>query len=398
MQEHYRTMEKDVLSALEAATGTRQAVLGALGCMARGLECEIVALWEPDATGRALCCTALWSSKSIGAGPFAQTMRVDSFGRGQGLPGRTWADAEPVWVAGLDHVTDSPRAAAAAAEGLRTAVALPVRAAGEVVGVIEFFSPNDAAESRDLTAVGAALAGRVGDALARHRAQEALRAANRTLERRVRERTCELERTIAGLDAAQIETVRRLCQAVEFRDQDTGTHVARVSAFAARVARRAGLDADRCVLIERATPLHDVGKVAIPDSVLLKPGALTPDERALMETHAEIGHRLLDGSQSPVLQLAASIALTHHERYDGSGYPRGLAGEHIPIEGRIVAIADVFDALTSDRPYRPAMTVAQALDILRAGRGTHFDPFLLDQFEADLNRSTRLRAAGSRGM
>jgi len=236
-----------------------------------------------------------------------------------------------------------------------------------------------------MLALGLALVGRLSDALARHRAQDALRDSNHALEIRVRERTTELQRAVADLDASQIETVRRLSRAVEFRDQDTGAHTARISALAARTARSAGLDAEHCGLIERASPLHDVGKVAIRDSVLLKPGPLTPAERSIVETHAEIGHRLLHGSDSAVLQLAATIALTHHEHYDGGGYPRGLAGESIPIEGRIVAIADVFDALTSDRVYRPAMTIDQAVAILREGRGTHFDPVLLDHFLNDLH-------------
>jgi len=140
----------------------------------------------------------------------------------------------------------------------------------------------------------------------------------------------------------------------------------------------------RSGLIERANPLHDVGKVAIPDNVLLKAGPVTPAERSVIETHAEIGHRLLAGSDSAVLQMAATIALTHHEHYDGRGYPGGLGDEAIPIEGRIFAIADVFDALTSDRVYRSAMTHEQALAILRAGPGTHFDPGLLDHFIDDL--------------
>jgi putative two-component system response regulator len=217
--------------------------------------------------------------------------------------------------------------------------------------------------------------------------------ANHVLEIRVGERTTELQRAVARLDASQIETVRRLSRAVEFRDEDTGAHIARISALAGRTARSAGLDAERCGLIERASPLHDVGKVAIPDSVLLKPGPLTPAERSIVETHAEIGHRLLHGSDSAVLQLAATIALTHHEHYDGGGYPRGLAGESIPIEGRIVAIADVFDALTSDRVYRPAMTLEQALVIMRNGRGTHFDPVLLDHFLNDLHDAEAERHA-----
>jgi putative two-component system response regulator len=262
-----------------------------------------------------------------------------------------------------------------------------MRMAGEIVGVVEFFSGNETPENADMLAMGVALVGRLADALARHRAQEALRGAKELLEIRVRERTIELQQAVAELDAAQIETVRRLSRAVEFRDHDTGVHIGRISAFAARTARRAGLDADRCALIERASPLHDVGKVAIPDSVLLKPGPLTAEERRVIETHAEIGHRLLMGSDSAVLQLAATIALTHHEHYDGDGYPRGLAGDSIPIEGRIVAIADVYDALTSDRVYRPAMTAEQALAIMRDGRGTHFDPALLDHFLAELNEA-----------
>jgi response regulator RpfG family c-di-GMP phosphodiesterase len=229
------------------------------------------------------------------------------------------------------------------AAGLRTAVGHPLRLGGQVVGVAEFFSRHQSAENPELLELGSALAGRLSDALGRHRAQEALRDANHALEIRVRERTTDLQRTVADLDVEQ------------------------------------------CGLIERASPLHDVGKVAIPDSVLLKPGPLTAAERLNIETHAEIGHRLLDGSDSAVLQLAATIALTHHEHYDGGGYPRGLAGESIPIEGRMVAIADVFDALTSDRVYRPAMTIDQALAILRDGRGTHFDPVLLDHFLNDLH-------------
>jgi putative two-component system response regulator len=271
------------------------------------------------------------------------------------------------------------------AAGLRTAVGHPLRLGGQVVGVAEFFSRHESAENPELLELGSALAGRLSDALGRHRAQEALRDANHALEIRVRERTTDLQRAVADLDASQIETVRRLSRAVEFRDEDTGRHIARISALAARTARSAGLDVEHCGLIERASPLHDVGKVAIPDSVLLKPGPLTPAERLNIETHAEIGHRLLDGSDSAVLQLAATIALTHHEHYDGGGYPRGLAGESIPIEGRIVAIVDVFDALTSDRVYRPAMTIDQALAILRDGRGTHFDPVLLDHFLNDLH-------------
>jgi CheY-like chemotaxis protein len=147
------------------------------------------------------------------------------------------------------------------------------------------------------------------------------------------------------------------------------------------------MEADFCVTLSHAAPLHDVGKVAIPDAILLKPGKLTVEERAIVETHAEEGHRLLRGSSSSILDLAATIALSHHEKWDGSGYPRGEVGEAIPIEGRIVAVADVFDALTSDRVYRKAFTVEEAVEIMLEQRGRHFDPVLLDAFMEVLGRS-----------
>jgi hypothetical protein len=147
------------------------------------------------------------------------------------------------------------------------------------------------------------------------------------------------------------------------------------------------MGSDFCTTISHAAPLHDVGKVAIPDAILLKPDKLTAEERAIVETHAEEGHRLLRGSSSSILDLAATIALSHHEKWDGSGYPRGVAGEAIPIEGRIVAVADVFDALTSDRVYRKAFTVEEAVEIMLEQRGRHFDPVLLDAFMEVLGRS-----------
>jgi CheY-like chemotaxis protein len=175
--------------------------------------------------------------------------------------------------------------------------------------------------------------------------------------------------------------------AVEFRDEDTGAHIERIGRFSTLLATQVGMEGDWCTRMSHAAPLHDVGKVAIPDAILLKPGALTADERAIVETHAEEGHRLLRGSSSSILDLAASIALSHHEKWDGSGYPRGLSGEAIPIEGRVVAIADVFDALTSDRVYRRAFSVEKAVEMMREQRGKHFDPVLLDAFMEVLGRS-----------
>jgi PAS domain S-box-containing protein len=198
------------------------------------------------------------------------------------------------------------------------------------------------------------------------------------------ERTRDLRSATGALEVAETEIVRRLSMAVEWRDDDTGQHIDRVSRFSGVLAQRAGLGSGLWEPIRFASPLHDAGKVAIPDAILLKPGKLTADERTIMETHAELGYELLRGSASPILELAATIARTHHERYDGTGYPRGLVGEAIPIEGRIVAIVDVFDALTSDRVYRPAFSVERALQMMTNDRGTHFDAHLFDVFLASV--------------
>jgi methanogenic corrinoid protein MtbC1 len=200
------------------------------------------------------------------------------------------------------------------------------------------------------------------------------------LEREVDGRTSELKRALSELEIAQAETVRRLSMAVEFRDEDTGAHIERIGRFSTLLAEHIGMDPEFCERLGHAAPLHDVGKVAIPDAILLKPGPLTPEERAIVETHAEEGHRLVRGSSSSILDMAATIALSHQEKWDGSGYPRGLKGEAIPIEGRIVAVADVFDALTSDRVYRKAFSVDEAVQMMREQRGRHFDPVLLDAF------------------
>jgi hypothetical protein len=200
------------------------------------------------------------------------------------------------------------------------------------------------------------------------------------LQREVGDRSSELRKALTELEIAQAETVRRLSMAVEFRDEDTGAHIERIGRFSTLLAEQIGMEEEFCERMVHAAPLHDVGKVAIPDSILLKPAKLTVQERAIVETHAEEGHRLLKGSSSAILDLAATIALSHHEKWDGSGYPRGVAGETIPIEGRIVAIADVFDALTSDRVYRKAFPVEEAVAMMRAERGKHFDPVLLDAF------------------
>lgn len=181
-----------------------------------------------------------------------------------------------------------------------------------------------------------------------------------------------------ALASAQEEVVKRLLLAAEFRDDATGEHIIRMSGLCGRIAAALGWDRQGVAEIQSAAAMHDVGKIAIPDSILLKPGPLSDDERAVMETHAERGYLVLSGTGIHLIDQAAEIARTHHEHFDGTGYPRGIAGEDIPLVGRIAAVADVFDALTSDRPYRPALTQSDALTILREGSGTHFDPQVLN--------------------
>jgi len=202
---------------------------------------------------------------------------------------------------------------------------------------------------------------------------------NELLEQRVRERTRELE-------GARIEILERLARAAEFRDDDTGQHTQRVGRISALVARSLGLPPEQVDLIRRAAPLHDVGKIGIPDSILLRPGRLGEREFEVMRTHTYIGARILSGSRFPLLDLASTIALTHHERWDGTGYPKGLKGEAIPIVGRIVAVADVFDALTHDRPYKPAWPVEQALAEIEQQAGYQFDPQVVEAFLESLRR------------
>jgi len=217
------------------------------------------------------------------------------------------------------------------------------------------------------------------------------------MERQVRKRTEELA-------AARLELIRCLGRAGEYRDNDTGRHVMRVGRYAGIVGRQLGMESDAVELLELAAPLHDLGKVGIPDAVLLKPGRLDPQEFALMQqhcglgrealeplsveewsslrTHTQLGLKILEAARSPVLELAARIAMTHHEKWDGSGYPLGLAGTDIPLEGRITALADVFDALSSKRSYKSALPLDRCFAILEEERGRHFDPRVLDAFIA----------------
>lgn len=205
------------------------------------------------------------------------------------------------------------------------------------------------------------------------------------LERLVQERTHEIRTT-------RLQVVQRLGRAAEYRDNETGSHILRMSHISALIARHAGWDEAQCEMMLHASPMHDVGKIGIPDAILLKPGKLTPEEWRIMQTHTRIGGDILGGDDSDLLHLAREIALTHHEKWDGSGYPEGLAGDAIPMSGRIVALADVFDALTSERPYKRAWPVAEALQWMRDNSGSHFDPRLAELFFHLLDDILAIRA------
>jgi cyclic di-GMP phosphodiesterase len=245
----------------------------------------------------------------------------------------------------------------------------------------------------------------VANALRRRSLELESRRNLRTLHATASERGEALEQALQDLQvsesrlwASQAETIFRLARMVEFRDEDTGEHVQRMSSYCEVLAHSSGSSGEECELVRLASQLHDVGKVAIPDGVLLKPGALTREEMETVRTHAEIGYKLLCGSQSQVVQLGALIAYTHHERWDGRGYPRGLSGETIPREGRIAAIADVFDALTSHRVYRSAFPLTVAVEKMVAERGSQFDPELLDRFLEAMPELESVRDAHAFGL
>ena len=227
----------------------------------------------------------------------------------------------------------------------------------------------------------------------------------RELELQVRQRTAELA-------ASRLELIHCLARTAEFRDNETGRHVVRVGRYAEIIARRLGLSEEFVELIGHAAPLHDMGKVGIPDYILLKPGKLVPEEYEIMQKHSIygkqtfeplseqelqairmhtfMGEMIMDVQSSPIITMAAKIALTHHEKWDGTGYPMGLKGETIPLAGRITAIADVFDALSSKRPYKSAFSLDRCFLIMEEGRGTHFDPNAVDAFLASREAVTQV--------
>jgi putative two-component system response regulator len=202
------------------------------------------------------------------------------------------------------------------------------------------------------------------------------------LEAEVEKRTEQLRQAFEKIKAASLDTIYRLSQAAEYKDEDTGAHIQRMSRYAAAIVREMGMDDKYVETILYASPMHDVGKIGIPDYILLKPGKLNPKEWETMKQHTFIGAKILSGSDAEFIKLAEIIALTHHEKWNGSGYPRGLKGLEIPLAGRAVAVADVFDALTSNRPYKNPFSLEKSFSIIKNERGKHFDPDIVDAFFA----------------
>lgn len=208
---------------------------------------------------------------------------------------------------------------------------------------------------------------------------------NKILDQRVKERTQELNDT-------RLEVIRRLGRAAEFRDNETGYHIIRMSRYSQIIALNHGLGEEMAELILNASPMHDIGKIGIPDNILLKPGKLDKEEWSIMKTHAAIGADILSGHDSELMETAKEIAMTHHEKFDGSGYPHGLKGNDIPLTARIVAISDVFDALTSVRPYKEAWPVEKAVAEIHNCSGKHFDPELMEVFDRSLPEILEVRS------
>ena len=202
----------------------------------------------------------------------------------------------------------------------------------------------------------------------------------------------EVRKATAAVHQREKELLFRMSRAAEFRDPETGAHILRMSHSACLIAERLGLPTAEQALILQASPMHDIGKLGVPDHILLKPGPLDAEELVVMRRHASIGYELMKDSDSLVLQAAATIAIAHHERFDGEGYPYRVAGEAIPLYGRIVAVADVFDALTSFRPYKPAWSIEASLGYINGNRGRHFDPACVDAFHKALDDILAVRA------
>lgn len=227
--------------------------------------------------------------------------------------------------------------------------------------------------------------------LARSKNMLALRKNQRLLENRAAWLDTEVKKATAEIKSREKETILRLSRAADSRDPETGAHILRMANYSRLIGENLGLSEDQQQMLLDAAPMHDIGKVGIPDHILLKPGKLTPEEFAIMKTHAMLGYQILAGSQSEIVQNGAEIALAHHEKFDGSGYPQGLRGQAIPLYARIVAVADVFDALTSERPYKSAWPLDKAVQFLKEGAGQHFDPACVAAFLSKWEKIVEIR-------
>ena len=239
---------------------------------------------------------------------------------------------------------------------------------------------------------------RISSQLRLKEAQDALKRSQAGLEEQVASRTEELRRTCeVAADAnrrtyfAHVDTIRRLVLAAELKDRDTARHILRISRYSVVLARALHMSPGETEVLGHAVTMHDVGKIGIPDAILFKRGPLDEEEKKVMESHTLIGSRILSDSPSELMQQGQVVALSHHERWDGTGYPRRLCGEQIPLAGRICAVVDVFDAMTTTRPYRAAFSLEEALETMRRGRGAHFDPRLLDLFMGRLDEVLEVR-------
>jgi len=246
----------------------------------------------------------------------------------------------------------------------------------------------------DLTELGV----RLSSLLKTKEARDALRRNQALLEQTVRKRTADLHQALQAMAEAQrsahdahLDTIQRLAVAAEYKDGNTAAHIQRMSHYCALIGRSLDLPPGEVEILRYASPMHDVGKIGIPDAILLKAGKLNPVEWAIMKRHTVIGACILHGSLSKLLQAGESIALSHHEKWDGTGYPYGLAGEEIPLYGRICAVADVFDALTTPRPYKEALSNERACEAMLKGRGSHFDPQILDVFFENLEEARKIQ-------
>ncbi len=206
----------------------------------------------------------------------------------------------------------------------------------------------------------------------------------------------DLKSAHKDLQESHLDTIHRLVLAAEFKDEDTACHIVRMSMYSELLAQKIGLKQDHIRNIYYASPMHDIGKIGISDMILNKPGKLTVEEFEIIKTHTTIGANLLRGSKSEILQLGEVIALSHHEKWDGTGYPNNLAGRDIPIEGRIVAVADVFDALTSERKYKKAFPIEVSLNILKEEKNSHFDPEIIELFFENLEEILRIKDQAER--